>query len=65
LAQVHFDAADPTDTLDARQLGLAFLQGAVRTVALAGNFFEVLPQPFRGCRFGEGTVVGGTHLRLL
>jgi hypothetical protein len=63
-AEVDLKAANAGDALDARELAFAFLQRTVRPVALARDFFKVLPQPFRCCRLGESAGVGRTHLRL-
>src|SRR6266851_5333318 len=65
-AEIDFYAADARETLDPYQLGFAILQGLVRSVALARNFFQVPPKLFRGQRFGKAIVrsVWVGHLRL-
>jgi hypothetical protein len=57
-SKVDFNATDAGDALDARKLGLAFLQGAVSPVALPSDLIEVLSQPLCGGRFGKGLVLG-------
>ena len=49
------------DTLDPRELRLALLQCAMGVVALAGNFLQMLAQPFggRSLRQGRSTVSEG------
>jgi hypothetical protein len=56
VAEIDFEAADPGDALDSRQLRLAFLQRAMGPIAFARDFLQMLPQPFS--RFSLGKNVG-------
>ena len=47
-AEIDFDTADAPDALDPRQFRFAFLQGAMRPVALVRDFLQMLPQAFGG-----------------
>ena len=42
VAKIDLDAADAPDPLNASKFGLAFLQGMMRTVALARDVFQML-----------------------
>jgi hypothetical protein len=63
VAKIDLDAADAPDALNACKFGLAFLQGVMRAVALAGGLFEMLPEPLGGDGFGKWFVRGdrGRH----
>src|SRR5882762_10666574 len=65
-AEIDFYAADAREPLDPYQLGFALLQGQVRAIPLARNFFQVPPKLFRGQRLGKAIVrsVWVGHLRL-
>ena len=53
VAEIDLEAADAGHALDPRQLRFAFLQRAVRPVALARDLLQMLPQPFGGGGFGQ------------
>ena len=53
VTEIDFETADPGDALDPRQLGLAFLQGAMGAVALVRDFLQMSPQAFGGGNFSQ------------
>ena len=62
VAEIDFESADAGDALDPRQFRLAFLQRAMRVVALVRDFLQMLPQAFGGGNFRQDVrTVGRGH----
>ncbi len=57
IAEIDFEPADTNHPLDPRQVRLALLQGAMRSIPLARDLFQMLPHPLGRGRLGQD--VGG------